>query len=92
MELDQILSASSPALCGFLVMVVVWAVKRVPKFPSEYLPLLSIGIGAVGYPTIVGEWVGKDIVMGAVIGGFAVGAHQVFKQLPDKKNDSTSEP
>lgn len=92
MELDQILSASSPVLCGFLVMVVVWAVRQIPRFPSGFLPLLSIGIGAAGYPTIVGEWVGKDIVMGAVIGGFAVGAHQVFKQLPERKDNSTPEP
>lgn len=92
MELDQILNASSPALCGFLVMVVVWAARRIPKFPSEYLPLLSIGIGALGYPAIVGEWVGKDIVLGAVIGGFAVGTHQVFKKLPEKKDNNPPEP
>lgn len=85
----DLLSLSPPLLLAFFIYAVCGAVKR-SKVRDELIPFIAMALGAILYPLIAE--VGKvsynvahptvfNAIMGACIGGFAIGLNQGYKQL-----------
>lgn len=78
-ELFELISTSAPLLTGIAITMFLAWVKAIPGFPVWMLPLVAFTLGAIIYPALRG-WTAQNIILGVVIGGFAVGAHQGVKQ------------
>lgn len=94
--MDQIFELSPPILLAVVLNLIGLFLKKSP-LADWVIPLVLILLGAVVYPFIAE--VGKvsyavssptifNGVMGAAIGGFSVGANQVFRQWKSGRSQS----
>ena len=77
---NSLQNASPLVLVGITLLLVLAALKRIPWYPHWSIPLTSLILGIVSYCLLIG-WTAKNIILGLIIGGFPVGAHQSLKQI-----------
>lgn len=73
-------NASPLMLVGMVLLLVLAALKRIPWYPNWSIPITSLVLGIISYCVLTG-WNAKNIILGLIIGGFPVGAHQTCKQI-----------
>jgi uncharacterized membrane protein YeaQ/YmgE (transglycosylase-associated protein family) len=96
-NVNDIASLSPPILLVLFCNIVGWIASTLPFFNNRYIPILLFSVGAVVYP-LVGGTIDADtkhktahhIVVGAIIGGAAVGTNQAFRQLMNKNEKPNS--
>lgn len=88
--INTLLQASPPLLLALAINLLLYALKRMPWYPNEYLPITAVVVGAAVYPWIadatnvvanVRSPLAYSVVLGAAIGGLSVAMHQQVRQF-----------
>lgn len=95
-SVTDIESLAPPVLLVLLCNLIGWIANSFPGFNNKYIPVLLFFTGAIIYPFIgtvdanVRNYNVRMVVIGACIGGAAVGTNQVFRQFMSKYEKSDS--
>lgn len=73
-------TAPGTLLLSLAIMLVCVPLKRTPHVPNWLIPYICLFLGAVGYSLLQESFQMRNILVGTVLGGFAVGMHQSIKQ------------
>ena len=88
--MENIQNFLNPVIIGLCLLIGNTLKSSIPKLPNQYIPLVLGVIGVVLSVTLNGLSA-NNILVGLFSGLSATGAHQVYKGLVDKKEDSQSE-
>ena len=95
-NVTDIETLAPPVLLVLFCNFIGWIAGTLPLFNNRYIPLLMFSIGAGVYP-FIGTLDAtnrhsnvKMFIIGACIGGAAVGTNQVFRQFFNKYNEKSS--
>lgn len=89
-DLKPFLDAAPPVALLIALNFVLMAIKKVPFIPNWSIPFIAFAIGGIAYPLLsdpakvsfaVRCPVCAQVITGLLIGGAAVGSHQMFKQF-----------
>lgn len=78
-----------PILVGALVMALMKVVKRSP-ISNWLIPYFAFAIGGAAFVALRG-FDGRNLIEGLLIGGSAIGLHQVFRQTADARRENDGE-
>lgn len=96
-NVTDIETLAPPVLLVLFCNFIGWIAGTIPSFNNKYIPVLMFVVGATVYPFIgtvdavtIRHSNVKMIVIGACIGGAAVGTNQIFRQFMSKYEKSDS--
>lgn len=93
-NIEDIGKLSAPVLLVLFCNIVGVVINKTPIIENKYIPLLMFFLGALIYPFLgtetANQGVVRQIVIGACIGGAAVGTNQLVRQFLNKDEKPTS--
>lgn len=95
LDLDSITKLSPPVLLMFFLNMVGYALNKSP-IDNKYIPIIMFVLGGIIYPFIGMIEASQRHpavhlgIIGCCIGGAAVGANQVLRQLKNTNEDKTT--
>ena len=95
-SVTDIETLAPPVLLVLFCNLIGWIASSFPGFNNRYIPVLLFLTGAIVYP-FIGTLDAttrhsniKMIIIGACIGGAAVGTNQLFRQFMNKNENPSS--
>ncbi len=94
-NISDLVSMSPPALVVLFCNVVGWVASTLPFFNNKYIPILLFTVGAISYPLVgpliadgqVQQKIAHRVIIGACMGGAAIGTNQLFRQMMNKSSN-----
>lgn len=99
-DLNQLIDVAPPLALWMVLNFVMMFAKRSPFIPNWSIPWLSFGLGGLAYPLLTDPDkvafavrcpICAQVLTGLLIGGAAVGGHQLFKQTIKRFGFSTGD-
>jgi hypothetical protein len=77
------LTSLAPSALLIALLNTVGLAIQATRIPNRFIPLILLALGGVAYPTFAPEahWTLRGIFFGIILGGSAVGFHQLQRQL-----------
>lgn len=88
--MENIQNFLNPVIIGLCLLIGNTLKSSIPKLPNQYIPLV-LGLIGVVLSVVLNGLNANNILIGLVSGLSATGAHQAYRGLVDKKEDSQSE-
>lgn len=88
--MENIQNFLNPVIIGLCLLIGNTLKSSIPKLPNQYIPLV-LGLIGVVLSVVLNGLNANNILIGLVSGLSATGAHQAYRGLVDKKEDSQTE-
>ena len=88
--MENIQNILNPVIIGLCLLIGNTLKSSIPKLPNQYIPLV-LGLIGVVLSVVLNGLSTNNILIGLVSGLSATGAHQAYRGLVDKKEDSQIE-
>ena len=88
--MENIQNFLNPVIIGLCLLIGNTLKSSIPKLPNQYIPLV-LGLIGVVLSVVLNGLSTNNILIGLVSGLSATGAHQAYRGLVDKKEDSQIE-
>lgn len=84
-EIMELFETADVILLVIALNALGFVLKRIPRIPSDYIPVVLAVVGILGYQGIAG-WGVKEALIGVVTAAAAIGGHRLVKDWIDGKD------